>query len=109
MFGDFATGHDLVFGNGSAEWPGWQLEQSLLAPGAQGQDAQAFIGHLMDDLGAKRVGANFTVTFCDMWGRAVSSITFSPNIWEVDLGWPRSSLTTSCLGLPVTLLYRTLP
>ena len=72
MFHEFATGHDLVFGNGSAGMPGWQLEQSLFAPGFQGQDNQTFITHLVDDLGAKRFGADFTVTFCDMWGRAVS-------------------------------------
>ena len=71
MFNELATGHDLVFGNSSANNPGWQLEQSLFAPGDQGQDAQSFIGHLVDDLGAKRFTGNLTVTFCDMWGRAV--------------------------------------
>ena len=69
MFNEFAPGHDLVFGSNATS--GWQLEQSLFAPGPQGQDAKAFITRLIDDLAAKRFGANFTVTFCDLWGRAV--------------------------------------
>ena len=73
MFSEFASGHDLVFGSNATS--GWQLEQSLFAPGSQGQDEQVFITHLMDDLAAKRFGANFTVTFCDLWGRAVSLLT----------------------------------
>ena len=74
MFNAFATGHELAFGNNASGLPGWQLEQDLFQPGAQGQDTTAFIGHLMDDLGAKRREANFTVTFCDFWGRAVSLV-----------------------------------
>ncbi|KAI1783772.1 lysophospholipase [Ganoderma leucocontextum] len=70
MFNDFASGYDLVFGNNATS--GWQLEQSLFAPGPQGQDAKMFITHLIDDLAAKRFGANFTVTFCDLWGRALA-------------------------------------
>ena len=34
-----ATGHDIVFGNSSASNPGWPPEQSLFAPGDQGQNA----------------------------------------------------------------------
>ena len=73
MFNEFASGHDLVFGSNATS--GWQLEQSLFAPGPQGQDEQVFITHLINDLTAKRFGANFTVTFCDLWGRAVSLLT----------------------------------
>ena len=73
MFSEFASGHDLVFGSNATS--GWQLEQSLFAPGSQGQYEQVFITHLIDDLAAKRFGANFTVTFCDLWGRAVSLLT----------------------------------
>ena len=68
MFNEFASGHDLVFGSNATS--GWQLEQSLLGPGSQ--DEQVFITHLIDDLAAKRFGANFAVTFCDFWGRGVS-------------------------------------
>ena len=73
MFNEFASGHDLVFGSNATSV--WQLEQSLFAPGPQGQDEQVFITHLINDLAAKRFGANFTVTFCDLWGRAVSLLT----------------------------------
>ena len=73
MFNEFASGHDLVFGSNATS--GWQLEQSLFAPGSQGQEEQVFITPLIDDLAAKRFGANFTVTFCDLWGRAVSLLT----------------------------------
>ncbi|KAH9917657.1 lysophospholipase [Epithele typhae] len=72
VFNDFAPGRDLVFGDNATSNPGWQLDQALLTPGSQGQDTTAFIGDLMNDLGAKRLGANFTVTFCDMWGRALA-------------------------------------
>ena len=88
VFNEFAPGHDLVFGNNATS--GWQLEQSLFAPGPQGRDAQTFITHLVEDLAAKRFGANFTVTFCDLWGRAVSRLLLYL-MWD---GVGRSSMSS---------------
>ena len=77
MFNELATRHYPVFGNSSASNPGWPLEQYLFAPGDQGRNAQSFISHLVDDLGAKRFTGNLTVTFCGMWGRAVRTCRLS--------------------------------
>ena len=71
MFNGFPPLPDLVFGNNASGMPGWQLEQSIFAPGSSGELEKQFIGDLFYDLGDKRAAGNFPVTFCDLWGRTV--------------------------------------
>ncbi|CCM01454.1 uncharacterized protein FIBRA_03507 [Fibroporia radiculosa] len=72
IFNEFPTLPNLVFGNETAGIPGWQLVEDMFEPGPSGAYEDTFIGHLMDDLGDKRFAGDFPVTFCDLWGRALS-------------------------------------
>jgi len=96
MFNEFPLLSDLVFGNNASGIAGWQLDESLFAPGPSGEYEEAFFGHLFDDLGAKRSAGDFPVTFCDLWGRAVSrsltELITSNKLNEWVLSWH----TTSC-------------
>ncbi|KAL6305632.1 lysophospholipase [Sparassis latifolia] len=72
MFNEFPPLPDLVFGNNATGIPGWQLDQGIYAPGPSGEYEMPYIGDIMYDLVDKRAAGDFPVSFCDMWGRALS-------------------------------------